>query len=39
MKLDPKIVTQPWGERMFYAQDPFGNPIAFVDDKTLFKGV
>src|SRR3954469_16546238 len=22
---DEKIETQPWGERMFYAKDPFGN--------------
>ncbi len=32
------IETMPWGERLFYAQDPFGNPISFVDDKTLFTG-
>lgn len=33
-----EIVTRPWGERSFYAQDPFGNPICFVDQKTLFTG-
>ena len=33
-----KIETMPWGERIFYAQDPFGNPIAFVDRTTLFTG-
>ena len=32
------IETMPWGERIFYAQDPFGNPIAFVDRSTLFTG-
>lgn len=28
----------PWGERMFWAADPFGNPISFVDEKTKFTG-
>ena len=26
------------GERMFWAIDPFGNPISFVDEKTVFMG-
>jgi predicted enzyme related to lactoylglutathione lyase len=30
------IESRPWGERSFYAEDPFGNPICFVDSKTLF---
>jgi catechol 2,3-dioxygenase-like lactoylglutathione lyase family enzyme len=30
------IETRPWGERSFYATDPFGNPICFVDSGTLF---
>jgi len=30
------IENRPWGERSFYANDPFGNPICFVDSKTLF---
>ena len=34
--IDEKIVTQPWGERSFYAKDPSGNPICFVDEKTVF---
>jgi uncharacterized glyoxalase superfamily protein PhnB len=38
MKLDDRIETRPWGERMFYAKDPFGNPISFVDEKTVFTG-
>ena len=38
MQIDPQIKTQPWGERCFYAKDPFGNPICFVDDQTLFTG-
>lgn len=33
-----EIVTWPWGERCFYAMDPFGNPICFVDEKTVFTG-
>ena len=37
-KLDPQIKTQPWGERCFYATDPFGNPICFVDERTVFTG-
>ncbi len=33
-----KIGTRPWGERSFYMQDPFGNPICFVDEATVFTG-
>jgi uncharacterized glyoxalase superfamily protein PhnB len=32
------IQRMPWGERMFWAKDPFGNPISFVDEKSLFTG-
>lgn len=32
------IVVRPWGERSFYANDPAGNPLCFVDSKTLFTG-
>ena len=32
------IEVRPWGERSFYARDPFGNPICFVDSQTLFTG-
>jgi predicted enzyme related to lactoylglutathione lyase len=32
------IQKMPWGERMFWARDPFGNPISFVDETTLFTG-
>ena len=31
-----KIAMRPWGERSFYIHDPFGNPICFVDQSTLF---
>jgi tRNA (guanine37-N1)-methyltransferase len=29
---------RPWGERSFYLSDPFGNPLCFVDERTLFTG-
>ena len=34
-----EIVTRPWGERSFYAFDPFGNPICFVEESTVFTGL
>jgi len=37
-QLDDPIATMPWGERMFYARDPFGSRISFVDAATLFTG-
>ena len=36
--LDRQIGRMPWGERLFYAKDPFGNPICFVDEETCFTG-
>lgn len=33
-----KIEKRPWGERSFYVSDPFGNPLCFVDERTLFTG-
>ncbi len=32
------IKVQPWGERSFYAIDHFGNPVCWVDSRTLFTG-
>ncbi|MEO6598205.1 MAG: VOC family protein [Planctomycetota bacterium] len=32
------IVRRPWGERSFYAVDPFGNKLCFVDRATVFTG-
>ncbi|HKV90073.1 MAG TPA: VOC family protein [Thermoplasmata archaeon] len=32
------IVVRPWGERSFYVMDPFGNPLCFVDETTVFTG-
>jgi tRNA (guanine37-N1)-methyltransferase len=36
--LEEKIARRPWGEKSFYARDPFGNPICFVDEKTTYLG-
>ena len=36
--IEAPIETMPWGERIFYAKDPFGNPVAFVDERTVFRG-
>ena len=33
-----EMVVRPWGERSFYAADPTGNPLCFVDAETLFTG-
>ena len=36
--IDAGIEVMPWGERLFYARDPFGSRICFVDERTLFTG-
>jgi predicted enzyme related to lactoylglutathione lyase len=33
--IEPAIATRPSGERSFYAKDPFGNPLCFVDEQTV----
>jgi len=33
-----EVAKMPWGETMFYALDPFGNPISFVESGTEFTG-
>ena len=33
-----EIRVRPWGERSFYASDPSGNPLCFVDSRTRFTG-
>ncbi|HET7112389.1 MAG TPA: VOC family protein [Pyrinomonadaceae bacterium] len=33
-----EVVRRPWGERSFYANDPWGNGLCFVDENTLFTG-
>ncbi len=30
--------VRPWGERSFYADDPWGNPLCFVDQGTIYAG-
>lgn len=37
-RLDESIEKRPWGERSSYAEDPFGNKICFVDERTVFTG-
>jgi len=37
-KIISGIDAMPWGERLFYARDPFGNPLSFVDQATVFTG-
>lgn len=32
------IALRPWGERSFYVNDPFGNPLCFVDRDSMFTG-
>jgi len=36
--VDTDIEVMPWGERLFYASDPFGSRICFVDEDTLYTG-
>jgi hypothetical protein len=31
-------VVRPWGERSFYADDPWGNPLCFVESGTIYAG-
>ena len=33
-----EVRVRPWGERSFYVEDPSGNPLCFVDARTLFTG-
>lgn len=37
-KTESAIADMPWGETLFYARDPFGSPIAFVERGTVFLG-
>ena len=32
------IVVRPWGERSFYSVDPWGNPLCFVEEGTVYAG-
>jgi catechol-2,3-dioxygenase len=31
-------VVRPWGERSFYADDPWSNPLCFVEEGTVYAG-
>jgi predicted enzyme related to lactoylglutathione lyase len=33
-----RIAQRPWGERSFYATDPFDNPLCFVARDSVFTG-
>jgi predicted enzyme related to lactoylglutathione lyase len=33
-----EIEEMPWGERIFYALDPLGSRISFVDQSSVFTG-
>ena len=33
-----EVAERPWGERSFYADDPFGNKLCFVEHSTMFTG-
>jgi len=33
-----EISVRPWGERSFYANDPWGNPLCFVEAGTVYPG-
>ena len=32
------IARRPWGEVSFYMHDPSGNPLCFVDEKSVYRG-
>jgi len=32
------IVVRPWGERSFYTEDPWKNPLCFVEQGTVYAG-
>lgn len=32
------IVVRPWGERSFYVEDPWKNPLCFVEEGTVYSG-
>jgi hypothetical protein len=33
-----QLAVRPWGERSFYAEDPWGNPLYFVQEDTVYAG-
>jgi catechol 2,3-dioxygenase-like lactoylglutathione lyase family enzyme len=37
-RLEDAPAERAWGERSFYARDPFGNPLCFVQADTRYLG-
>ncbi|KAA9151199.1 VOC family protein [Amycolatopsis acidicola] len=37
-RIDEEITEQPWGERSFYVEDPFGTRLCFVDATSTYTG-
>ena len=33
-----EISVRPWGERSFYVEDPWSNPLCFVEAGTVYPG-
>lgn len=33
-----EVRVRPWGERSFYVDDPWGNPLCFVEEGTVYPG-
>ena len=33
-----EIAVRPWGERSFYVEDPWKNPLCFVAEGTVYAG-
>jgi predicted enzyme related to lactoylglutathione lyase len=33
-----EVAVRPWGERSFYAEDPWRNPLCFVEAGTIYRG-
>ncbi|MEZ6143760.1 MAG: dephospho-CoA kinase [Zavarzinella sp.] len=38
MEITQPATQMPWGETAFYAKDPFGNQVCFVEQSTIFVG-
>ena len=36
--IEDRIRKRAWGEHSFYARDPDGNPLCFVEERTAFTG-
>lgn len=36
--VEDRVRKRDWGERSFYARDPDGNPLCFIEERTAFSG-